>query len=124
MIGEIRRIRTPFFDLATNSVRMKARPGLILAKADSGDFVVLPVSSISRRQNCDAEYDIKVDPVVYPKLNLNCVSFIRTHKQTIVHISDIAPMISDLKGEYPDLFLTVLEKREAFSQEITKQALE
>ena len=123
MIGEIRTVLTPFYDARTSSMSIKSRPGLIIAKADSQDYVLLPVSTITRQWNVDPVYDIEVDPSVYPLLGLNKRSYIRTHKQTVVHGAEIGKFIGDLKGTYSELYLEVLTKREQFSAEITKQAL-
>ena len=123
MIGKLYTARTPFYDLAANHMSFKARPALVLAKADVNDYVVLPVSSISIRTNIDPVYDIELDPAQYPKLNLKHTSYVRTHKQTIVHRADLRCMICDVRAEYEDLYLAILEKREEFSNAITKQAL-
>lgn len=123
MIGKIYKARTPFYDQATQQMSYKARPALVLAKADNDDYIVLPVSSISNRSNIDPVYDIEVDPAFYPKLHLRNTSYVRTHKQTVVHRANLRDEIGDLKSEYEDLYLKILEKREAFSDSITQQAL-
>ena len=115
MIGKIYKARTPYYDQATHTMLYKARPALVLAKADADDYVVLPVSSISN--------DIEIDPSLYPKINLTRTSYVRTHKQTVVHRANLRDEIGDLKSEYEDLYLTILERREAFSNSITQQAL-
>ena len=101
----------------------KIRPVLIIAKADVGDYVALPVSTISRSQNIDPVYDIKVDPSIYPRTNLRRVSYVRTHKQIIVHIGELVGVIGDLYTEYEDVYLDILEKRTIFSGKIDEQAL-
>lgn len=123
MIGEIRKILTPFYDLSSSSMKIKSRPGLIIAQADAGDYVVLPLSTISRRENRNPVYDLVIDPAEYPLLRLRTVSFVRTHKQTVVHCGEIGECISSMKVSYPDLYLRVLEAREQFSEEISSQAL-
>ena len=102
----------------------KSRPALIIAKADKEDYVILPVSTITRKNNRDLEYDIEINPTKYPKLNLQKTSYVRTHKQTIIHIAEIGDFIGDLKNSYEELFLEILEKRDKFSKSITNQALE
>lgn len=123
MIGEIRKVLTPFYDMQNRQMRMKSRPCLIIAQADSEDYIILPVSKISDRRRIDPDYDIKVDPAEYPMLSLNCVSYVRTHKQTVVHYGEIGDKISDMKSAYEDLYLEVLTKRAQFSEEITSQAM-
>lgn len=123
MIGKIYKARTPFYKQATHQMSFKARPALVLAKADYNDYVVLPVSTIPNKNNIDPVYDLKIDPVLYPKLNLSQVSYVRTHKQTIVHRSDLGDEIGNLKFEYEELYIEILAKREAFSNLITQQAM-
>ena len=122
-IGEIRKTLTPFYDSKQKKMSIKSRPALIIAQADTDDYVVLPVSRITRQSNRDATYDIKIDPVDYPLLNLNAVSYIRTHKQTVIHQAEIGDLIGELKSNYEDLYLLILERRENFSEEITNQSL-
>ena len=124
MIGEIRKALTPFYDLRAQRMSFKSRPALLIAKADDFDYVALPVSRITRRENLDPTYDIEIDPVAYPNLNLRALSYVITHKQTIVNAQEIGDLISNMKEEYPDLYLSILEKREELSGEISKQALE
>lgn len=123
MIGEIRKLLTPFYNQRTHGMDMKTRPGLIIAKADSEDYVVLPISKISDSRRIDPVYDIKIDPAAYPMLSLNCVSYVRTHKQTVIHLAEIGDCISNMKTNYEDLFLEVLTKRDQFSAEVTNQAI-
>ena len=122
MIGKIHMARTPFYNQEAQRMDFKARPVLVLARADAGDYVVLPISTISIRTNVDPVYDIEIDPTLYPKLHLRRVSYVRTHKQTIVHRANLGELIGDLKADYEDLYLTILLKREAFSRIITRQA--
>ena len=91
---------------------------------DAADFVVLPVSTVSRKENLNKYYDVMIDPEQYPLVNLNKVSYVRTHKQIIVHIAEITGEIGDLKANYSDLYSEILSKRSDFSDEITRQALE
>lgn len=122
MIGEIRKTLTPFYDKKAHQNAFKARPALVIAKADNKDYVILPVSRVTKAENRDPVYDIPVDPAIYPELNLTSMSYIRTHKQTIVHIAELGDKIGDLKNNYPDLYDVVLTKREDFSVEISRQA--
>ena len=123
MIGEIRKVLTPFYDMRTHRQSVKSRPGLIIAQADSDDYVILPVSRVSDQRRIDPVYDLRVDPAVYPALRLNAVSYIRTHKQTIVHRGEISDLISDMRSSCEELYIEALTKRAQFSDEITNQAL-
>lgn len=124
MIGEIRKIITPFYDRSSGRQKFKSRPGLVIAAADSQDYVILPISKVSDSSKIDHEYDVKVDPALYVDLHLNCVSYVRTHKQTIIHIAQIGDRISDMRAIYTELYGGIIAKREAFSREITRQAME
>ena len=124
MIGEVWTVLIGFYDVRIHRMNHKARPALVIAQADSDDYVILPISSVSRRENLDPLYDVEVDPAQYPLLGFPHLSYIRTHKQTTVHIGEMGSKKSDLRGTYPDLFLDVIAKREQFSNEITRQAIE
>lgn len=124
MIGEIRKILTPYYDKVTSKQMIKSRPGLIIAAADEGDYVVLPISKISDSRRIDPDYDIKVDPATHAELHLACVSYVRTHKQTTVNTAQIGDKISDMRTNCEDLYVDILAKRETFSKEITRQAIE
>lgn len=123
MIGKICTAITPYYDAVSKRKSFKSRPLLVVAKADN-DYVVLPISTVSRRENVDRVYDIEVDPAQYPALNLTQLSYVRTHKQTTIHIGQIVKTISDLRSAYQDLYIDILSKREQFSNAITQQALD
>ena len=123
MIGKICKAHTPYYNVKSKRMSFKSRPALVLARADTNDFVVLPVSTITYKENIDPVYDVPIDPSKYPNTNLLQVSYVRTHKQTTVHEAELTGVICDLKHEYPDLYIEILDKRESFSQEITNQAL-
>lgn len=124
MIGKIIKALTPFYNSQTHRQDFKVRPALVIAKADNTDYVVLPVSKVSRQENIDPTYDVKVDPAYYPLLNLRVVSYVRTHKQTIVHGGEVGDVIGDLKGQYEDLYVDIMSKWESFSASIREQALQ
>ena len=63
-----------------------------------------------------------IDPEKYPLSNLIKISYVRTHKQIIVHAAEITDEICDLRTSYPQLYSEILSKREEFSREITRQA--
>ncbi|MDD6072487.1 MAG: hypothetical protein PUC12_17000 [Clostridiales bacterium] len=48
---------------------------------------------------------------------------VRTHKQTIVHQGALASEIANMKSEYVDLYLEVLEKLENFNKRVMNDAL-
>ena len=48
----------------------KKRPVLIVGKADDTDYIVLPISRVTKRENLDEYYDVLLNPDAVPKLNL------------------------------------------------------
>nr|WP_314115213.1 hypothetical protein [uncultured Leptotrichia sp.] len=64
--------------LQRNSI--KSRPALVLKSPINDDYVVLPISSIPNRANVNPIYDIEIDPVKFPKMNLTRLSYVRTHR--------------------------------------------
>lgn len=85
MIGKIYISMVEFYDVRNQKTSIKARPVLILSDMRNNDFTVLPISTISKTQNIDIEYDIELNPQIYQKMNLNKVSYIRTHKRIYLH---------------------------------------
>lgn len=123
MIGKIYSSIFPFYDSKIGANSFKRRPVLIISGPRNNDYTVLPVSTITRKEHIDSDYDVKVEPGKYPKLNLNRTSYIRTHKQTTVHQASLSGEIGDLKTEYEELYLTVLGKLENFNKMIMDSAL-
>lgn len=114
---------TPFYDSKKGMNSFKRRPVLIINGPRNNDYTVLPVSTVTHTEHIDSEYDVRVEPDKYPKLNLNRISYIRTHKQTTVHRASLTKEIGDLKAEYEDLYLSVLEKLESFNKMVVENAL-
>ncbi|MBP3543259.1 MAG: hypothetical protein J6J86_03425, partial [Lachnospiraceae bacterium] len=75
------------------------------------------------RANLDSDYDVGINPSNYPLLNLRKSCYVRTHKQTTVHQASLTTLIGNMKDNYPDLYLNVLEKLDEFNQEIFHNAI-
>ena len=125
MIGEIYASMVEFFDIKTNTIKIKSRPVLILSSTRNNDYTILPISTITNKVNMDTDYDIKIDPVSYPKLKLKQISYVRTHKRTFIHQASIDRnnVIGDLKKDYEELFLKILEKVQEFDNKVIDDAL-
>lgn len=123
MIGEIYTSVMPYYDTVAKSNRFKGRPVLIIEDAHNDDYTVLPISKVSKKQYLDSVYDVEIKQVDYPNLKLTCDSYIRVHKQTTVHKTMLRCKISDLKYEYEDLYLSVLELLEQRNKELINGAL-
>ena len=124
MIGKIYSSLTPYYDIKTGQNKFKKRPVLIISGPRNNDYTVLPISRISKKENIDPHYDVEVSPEEYPKLNLNTVSYVRTHKQTVIHRGSLGGEIGDLRTEYEALYRTILERLEEFNAYILESALE
>lgn len=114
-----------FFDIKTNTTKIKSRPVLILSSTRNNDYTILPISTITNKVNMDTDYDIKIDPVSYPKLKLKQISYVRTHKRTFIHQASVDRnnVIGDLKKDYEELFLKILEKVQEFDNKVIDDAL-
>ena len=125
MIGKIYASMVEFFDIKTNTTKIKSRPVLILSSTRNNDYTILPISTITNKVNMDTDYDIKIDPVSYPKLKLKQISYVRTHKRTFIHQASIDRnnVIGDLKKDYEELFLKILEKVQEFDNKVINDAL-
>lgn len=123
MIGKIYSSVFPFYDSQKQANSFKKRPVLIVGGPRNNDYTVLPISRVTKKANLDLEYDLEVDPTKYPLLHLNEISYVRVHKQTTVHKASLTSVIGDMKGEYEDLYLNVLEKLEEFNKTTLDHAL-
>jgi len=125
MIGKIYRSRFPFYSKAQHRLAFKSRPVLIIGAADFNDYNVLPISRVTLRQYLNPDYDIPLDPVTYPLLGLKAgvTSYIRVHKQSVIHAKDILSPYGDLKGNYPDMYLHILTKLEQYIRTLLDMAL-
>lgn len=106
-IGKIVSGRFPYFDVKTNKKKYKARPLLVIGTEYDTlpcDFNVLPVSSISKQQHIDRNYDMELNEEQCNVLNLTRIpSYVRIHKQSTINSRDVsAKAISDFRLNCPD----------------------
>ena len=116
MIGKIYWSVFPFYDCRNQRNSFKKRPVLIIGGPRNNDYTVLPVSSVSKRQYLDGDYDLELDPQKFPMLGLSKVCYLRTHKQTIVNQSALTTEICDFKSVCPDLYLQAMVLVEKFEK--------
>lgn len=121
MIGKAYKSIVPYYDRADRTQKFKSRPCLIIGQADSGDYVILPISSISDKSKVDAIYDIPLKKSVFTFLNKD--SYLRTHKQTVVNISSLKDQLSDFKMSYEETYVEALSKVEEFQKKLISNAL-
>lgn len=126
MGGKIVKCLTQYYDIGLHRISIKSRPALVLKSPENDDYVVLSVSTIPNRINVNPVYDIEIDPSKFPKINLTRLSYIRTHRMVSIPIQQIdgSIIIGDLKSDYEELFLEIVEKVEQFHNEVMKDLLE
>lgn len=112
-----------YYDCASSQMKFKKRPIIVIGRADKNDFVVLPISSITKRYNRSVKFDYQIEPMDYPELKLKHTSFIRTHKQTVLHDAEIVSEICDFKKEYEEAFLEIIARVSEFQEDLVNSAL-
>lgn len=122
MIGKAYWATFKYYDISRNKMAFKKRPVLIIGQADARDYVVLPISRVTKKENLDSHYDFEMQVVDYPSLSLKATSYIRTHKQAIANEGEFADCIADFKEEYSDAYLSVLALVEEFQKELISKA--
>ena len=123
MIGKIYSTTTPFYNRVTRQNEFKNRPVLVISGPRNNDYTVLPISTITKRENLDVDYDILLTPDKYPMLNLKKECYVRTHKQTVFHRANFTKEIGNMKTNYSELYIDILEKVEEFNKKIMDDAL-
>ena len=114
MIGKVYLSQVDFYDVRIKAMGRKARPVLIVGGPYENDYIVLPISTISRRENLNPHYDLPISPQERMTLNLTRECFIRTHKQMTVHRAALIKELGDMKQFIPELYLKTLAKWKNF----------
>lgn len=123
MIGKAYWAIFKYYDSSAHRMAFKKRPVLIIGKADESDYIVLPISRVTRQEHIDQRYDFEMQVTDYPKLSLKDTSYIRTHKQSVANIGELANQIADFKNEYPDAFVEVIALVKEFQKKLIDEAL-
>ncbi len=123
MIGKAYISIFKYYDSKKCKMSFKKRPVLIVGKADDTDYVILPISRITKRENLDEYYDILLKPKEVPMLNLIQYSYVRTHKQSVVHVGELYKEIIDFKKEYMEIYFDIISKMEEFQRNLIDNAL-
>lgn len=121
-IGKVYTASTEYYDSKTGLTQRKGRPVLVVGGPKNNDYSVLPISTITKRENVDPDYDIYVDVELRGILSLDRECFIRTHKQMPLHRGSIFKELGNMKDNAPDLYQDVLMRMERFQKEILAQA--
>lgn len=122
MIGKAYWATFKYYDSSLHKMAFKKRPILIIGRADEKDYIVLPISRITKKEHLDLYYDFEMKVSKYPALTLKETSYIRTHKQTVVNEGELADCIADFREEYPDAYISVLALVEEFQKELVNEA--
>lgn len=123
MIGKAYVSIFKYYDNIRGKMSFKKRPVLIVGKADNTDYIVLPISRVTKRENLDEYYDVLLNPDAVPKFNLTQYSYVRTHKQSVVNIVELYREITDFKKDYMDIYLDIISKMEEFQKNLIDNAL-
>lgn len=116
MIGKAYVSTFQFYNNHTHKMEFKNRPILIVGQADSTDYVVLPISRVTNFANLDNNYDVPIEPSDVPLMNLKQRSYVRTHKQCVIHLGELTKEIVDFKNEYPDIYINIIAKNGSISK--------
>ncbi|WP_197034478.1 type II toxin-antitoxin system PemK/MazF family toxin [Streptobacillus canis] len=108
----------PYFDIGTKRKGLKERPVLVIGETNDNDCIILPVSTITKKQYYNPKYDVEIDPEKFPKLNLARLSYIRVHKQAIIYKRALHKEIGDLKLDYNTKYYEIIKKLEGFNNTI------
>lgn len=123
MIGKAYVSTFQFYNNRTHRMEFKNRPVLIVGQADATDYVILPISRVTNSANLDVDYDFPIEPQDVPLMNLKQTSYIRTHKQSVVHSGELTREIVDFRKEYSDKYFDVIAKMKEFQKNIIDNAL-
>ncbi len=125
LIGKIVKIRTPFYNINSRRTEFKSRPGLVIGNYGStdNDYIVLPISKVSNERMRHPEYDLAIDPYLYPLAHLTSFSYIRCHKQSTINRANISATICDFKDLYEEKYIEALLLLEKFGKEKLTNAL-
>ncbi|MCD7894820.1 MAG: type II toxin-antitoxin system PemK/MazF family toxin [Erysipelotrichaceae bacterium] len=125
LIGKIVKIRTPFYNIDSKKTEFKSRPELVIGNYGStdNDYIVLPISKVSNKRMRHPEYDLAIDPSLYPLAHLTSFSYIRCHKQATINRTNISNVICDFKELYENKYIETLLLLEKFDKEKLTDAL-
>lgn len=118
MIGKVFLTMIDFYNTKSGRTERKIRPVLIVGGPNENDYTVLPISTITRRENVNCYYDIPVPAQDRAALSLNRECFIRTHKQLTVHQGSLIREIGDMRNDAPDLYIDAICKMDEFQKSI------
>ena len=123
MIGEAYVSIFKYYNSNARKKYFKNRPVLVVGKSDDKDYVILPISRVTNKHYLDPEYDVEITKEDFPLMNLKENSYIRAHKQSVVHESELVERIVDFKSEYNSTYNEAIKKMKKFQDRIIENAL-
>lgn len=124
MIGTICISAFKYYDNTKHRMAFKGRPVLVIGKADNSDYVVLPISRVTKRENLDPRYDYEMKPEIYADsaLKLSATSYVRTHKQATLNEGEITKQVINFKCEFPEAYSVIINLVEEFQKKMIENA--
>lgn len=124
MIGTVCISAFKYYDSAKRRMAFKGRPVLVIGQADNSDYVVLPISRVTKRENLDAHYDYEMKPQTYADsaLQLSAVSYVRTHKQSVLNEAELTKQVMNLKQDFPEVYAEIIDLVEEFQKNLITNA--
>ena len=124
MIGTICISAFKYNDNVKHRMAFKGRPVLIIGQADNSDYVVLPISRVTKKENLNLHYDYEMRPETYSEtsLQLSAVSYVRTHKQAVLNSGEITKQVLDLKHDFPRVYEEIINLVEEFQKKLINDA--
>lgn len=123
LINKIVYTSFPYFDIHSKKKKYKSRPVLIIGaekKKFECDLTMLPISSVSKKEHLNSNFDINIGLKECP--DLKCITqdecYVRTHKQSTVHSKDIitSKKFDDLEVVYSEKIVEIKEKSQEFNR--------
>ncbi len=124
MIGTICISAFKYYDNVKHRMAFKGRPVRIIGQADNSDYVVLPISRVTKKENLNLHYDYEMRPETYSEtsLQLSTVSYVRTHKRAVLNSGKITKQVLDLKHDFPRVYAEIINLVKEFQKKLINDA--
>ena len=124
MIGKIYNAKNfPFFDKDKGKMSYGNRPVLVIGIADTGDCNILPLSRVNEKENVNEDFDIKLNPADFPKLKLKYESYVRVHKQNVIHSGNFDLYVGDMANDYPEKYHDIMTALKDYNHKMISAAM-
>lgn len=124
-LGGIYRAIISYYDAKRSCLSFKPRPVLIIGRLNARRFVVLPFTTMQKKQYLDKKYDIEIDPRKNPEIALYKAGYVQTNYTTVVDFRNIdSRQICDLSRANKKLYSEILDKWKQSGREIMRQNIQ